>query len=96
MAARPTAKARSVAKPVNLRMKPETRALIDRAAEIKGKNRSEFMVDAAVAAAQEALLDQTFLLVDRQTYHKFLEILDSPPSAEGLERLRRVKAPWLE
>ncbi|MBI4921778.1 MAG: DUF1778 domain-containing protein [Devosia nanyangense] len=96
MAARPAGKAKSVAKPVNLRMKPETRALIDRAAEIKGKNRSEFMIDAAVAAAQETLLDQTLIHVDRETYDFYLSVLDQPPSGDGYERLMKVRAPWLK
>jgi uncharacterized protein (DUF1778 family) len=81
---------------VNLRVPGEKRALIDRAARIAGKNRSEFMIDAAVAAAQDAMLDQNLLLVDRATYDKFVEMLDRPPSGEGFERLMRVRAPWLD
>jgi uncharacterized protein (DUF1778 family) len=77
-------------------MRNDTRALIDRAAELRGKNRSEFMIDAAVAAAQDALLDQTLILVDEETFAQYLEILDRPPPAEGLERLMRVRPPWLE
>ncbi|MHB1109997.1 MAG: type II toxin-antitoxin system TacA family antitoxin [Devosia sp.] len=82
--------------PVNLRMRNDTRALIDRAAEIRGKNRSEFMIEAAVAAAQETLLDQTLVLVDRETYDFFLRVLDQPPSGEGFERLMSRTPPWLE
>lgn len=81
---------------VSIRMRKDTCALIDRAAEIRGKNRYEFMIEAAVAAAQEALLDQALVLVDRETYDFFLNVLDRPPSAEGLERLMKVTPPWLE
>ncbi len=96
MASDPAVKSKSDTRPVNLRMRNDTRALIDRAAEIRGKNRSEFMIDAAVAAAQDTLLDQTLILVDRETYDFYLSVLDQPPSGEGFERLMKVTPPWLE
>lgn len=77
-------------------MRNDTRALIDRAAEIRGKNRSEFMIDAAVAAAQDTLLDQTLVLVDRETYDFYLSVLDQPPGGEGFERLMKTTPPWIE
>lgn len=96
MNSRPAVKSKSDTRPVNLRMRNDTRALIDRAAEIRGKNRSEFMIDAAVAAAQDTLLDQTLVLVDRETYDFFLSVLDRPPGGEGFERLMKVTPPWLD
>jgi uncharacterized protein (DUF1778 family) len=96
MAARPAVKPKSASQPINLRINREARELIDRAAQIKGKNRSAFMIDAAVAAAQEALLDQTLILVDKETYEFYLKVLDQPPSGEGYDRLMRVRAPWLD
>ena len=41
---------------LNLRIKPEERGLIDRAAQLLGKNRTDFMLEAARRAAEEALL----------------------------------------
>ena len=35
---------------LNLRIKPEVRGLIDRAAKARGKNRTDFILDAARAA----------------------------------------------
>ena len=52
------------------------------------------MVDAARRAAEEALLDQTLVRVDRQTYEHFLAVLDQPPEGEGFERLMRAPSPW--
>jgi uncharacterized protein (DUF1778 family) len=43
---------------VNLRVRADIRNLIDWAAQSQGKSRSEFMVDAARRAAEDALLDQ--------------------------------------
>ena len=39
---------------LNLRIKPAERDLIDRAAKARGKNRTEFVLEAARAAAREA------------------------------------------
>jgi uncharacterized protein (DUF1778 family) len=80
---------------VNIRVKPADRALIDHAAAVQGKGRSEFMLEASRRAAEETLLDQTLLRVDRDTYDRFVELLDRPPHPnEGLRRLLLQKAPW--
>ena len=44
---------------LNLRIKPQVRELIDRAAELAGKNRTDFVLDAARRAAEDTLLDRT-------------------------------------
>lgn len=79
---------------VNLRGREDIRDLIDRAARSQGRSRSDFMVDAARRAAEEAWLDQTLVRVDRQTYEHFLAVLDQPPAGEGFERLMRAPSPW--
>ena len=45
---------------INLRALPNQRALIDQAALLTGKNRSDFMLEAACDKAQSVLLDQVF------------------------------------
>jgi uncharacterized protein (DUF1778 family) len=80
---------------LNLRIKPEVRELIDRAARLKGKSRTEFVIGAAQSLAQDALLDQTRIELDPEAFRAFVAILDAPP--EPNERLRRTlttKAPW--
>jgi uncharacterized protein (DUF1778 family) len=80
---------------INIRIKPTDRALIDQAAAVQGKKRSEFMLDASRRAAEETLLDQTLLRVDLDTYARFVELLDAPPRPnEGLRKLLLQKAPW--
>jgi uncharacterized protein (DUF1778 family) len=66
-------------KPVNIRIREDIRALIDRAAHVQGKSRSDFMVDAARRAAEEAILDQTYFELDAADYASFVDILDNPP-----------------
>ena len=81
--------------PINLRALPEQRDLIDQAATLLGKNRSDFMLEAACERAQSVLLDQVFFKLDTDKFQQFMAILDAPPSANpGLARLMSVKAPW--
>ena len=84
----------SAAKPVNLRIRTEIRSLIDQAARLQGKSRSDFMIDAARRAAEEALLDQTLIRVDQSAYDQFLTILDKPAVGPGVERLMNASTPW--
>lgn len=80
---------------INLRALPEQRDLIDHAATVLGKNRSDFMLEAACERAQSVLLDQVFFGLDEQKFQQFVALLDAPPAANaGLERLMAVKAPW--
>jgi uncharacterized protein (DUF1778 family) len=48
---------------LNLRIKPGVRELIDRAAELAGKNRTEFVLEAARSAAEDTILDRTVFAV---------------------------------
>ena len=45
---------------INLRALPEQRDLIDHAARLLGKNRSDFMLEVACERAQAVVLDQVF------------------------------------
>ena len=80
---------------LNIRIKPEERGLIDRAARAKGKNRTDFILDAARSAAEEALLDQVIITASPEAYAEFLARLDRPPQPnERLRRTMRTPAPW--
>jgi uncharacterized protein (DUF1778 family) len=80
---------------INLRALPEQRDLIDQAASALGKNRSDFMLEAACERAQSVLLDQVFFSLDDEKFRQFTALLDAPVQANpGLERLLAVKAPW--
>ena len=80
---------------LNLRIKPELRGLIDRAAEIAGKNRTDFVLEAARRAAEDALLDRTVFSVNPKAYAEFLKRLDAPPQQnDRLRRTMRTRVPW--
>lgn len=80
---------------INLRAMPEQRDLIDHAALVLGKNRSDFMLEAACERAQSVLLDQVFFRLDAEKFDQFVAMLDAPPKPNpGLQRLMDIKAPW--
>ena len=82
---------------INLRALPEQRDLIDQAASLLGKNRSDFMLEAACERARSVVLDQVFFSLDAEKFKQFTALLDAPPAPNaGLDRLMAVKAPWTD
>jgi uncharacterized protein (DUF1778 family) len=80
---------------LNIRIKPEERGLIDRAASALGKNRTDFVLDAARRAAEETLLDRTVLSVSPEAFAEFLARLDAPPKPNArLRKTMKTPAPW--
>jgi len=80
---------------LNLRIKPEERELIDRAAKLTGKTRTDFVLEAARRAAVDALTEHALFSVDAETYAKFVAALNAPPHPnEKLRRTMQAKAPW--
>jgi uncharacterized protein (DUF1778 family) len=80
---------------LNLRIKPDDRGLIDRAAELTGKTRTDFVLEAARRAAVDALTERTLFSVDAETYAKFVAALDVPPRPnDKLRRTMQTRAPW--
>lgn len=80
---------------LNIRIKPEERGLIDRAARLQGKNRTDFVLEAARRAAEDALFDRTLLVVSPKAYAAFVKRLDAPPRPSArLQRTMRSRASW--
>ena len=80
---------------LNIRIKPEERNLIDRAAKTRGKNRTDFILDAARLAAEDALLDQVVISVSAKAYSQFLARLDMPPKPnQRLRKTMQTLPPW--
>jgi len=77
---------------INLRIERQTRQLIDDAAAVLGKTRTEFMIESARKVAIDVLLDQRLFALDPQRYDAFLHALDNPPAPGSKLRslLRRV------
>lgn len=80
---------------INLRAQPSQRDLIDRAAELQGKSRSEFMLESACQKARDVILDRCFFGLDELKFKQFLALLDAPPTPNSqLKTLLKTKSPW--
>jgi len=80
---------------LNIRIQPQVRELIDRAARLAGKNRTDFVLDAARRAAEDTLLDRTVLTMNPKAYRQFLTRLDARPRPnKRLLKSLRTPAPW--
>ena len=79
---------------INLRLEAVTRRLIDDAAAVLGKTRTEFMVESARRQAIDVLLDQRMFVLEPARYDAFVDALDHPPAPGPKLKalLRRVPA----
>jgi uncharacterized protein (DUF1778 family) len=82
---------------ISLRIPVQRRDLIDRAAKVTGKTRTEFILESAARAAEDALLDQRLFHLSEEGHRAFLAALDAPPRPEAVAKLRQLlakPAPW--
>ena len=80
---------------INLRIELQTRQLIDEAAAVLGKTRTEFMIDSARALAIDTLLDQRLFALNTEHYDAFIQALDNPPApGPKLRALLRRTPAW--
>jgi uncharacterized protein (DUF1778 family) len=80
---------------INLRIEGQTRQLIDDAAALLGKTRTEFMIDCARALAIDTLLDRRHFALDEGQFQSFADALDNPsPPGPKLRALLRREPAW--
>ncbi len=80
---------------INVRLPSKVRDLIDRAAAVLGKTRSDFILESARKHAVDVLLDQRLFSLDPKQYEEFLHVLDQPlePNVR-LKQLLASRSPW--
>lgn len=80
---------------IQIRAPAETKAMLNRAAALRGQKLSEFMLDSARRQAEEAILDQRVFFLDAKAHDAFLALLDAPakPNA-ALRALMARKPAW--
>ena len=81
--------------PLSMRLPEGDIAIIDRAADLRGRSRTEFVRDAAVRAAEEVLMESALLRMSTEGFDAFVQAISAPaaPVPEMVESLRRA-APW--
>ncbi len=81
---------------INLRIEAGTRRLIDDAAAVLGKTRTEFMLDAARKQAVDVLLDQRLFALEGERYDAFMAALDAAPAPGPKLRALLARTPAWE
>lgn len=81
--------------PLSMRLPDVDLALIDRAAGLRGRSRTDFMREAAVRAAEEVLLESGLVRMTPEGFQAFSAAIAGPgePVPALVEVLRRP-APW--
>lgn len=81
--------------PVSLRLPDGDVALIDRAAGLRGRSRTDFMREAAVRAAEVVVMEHRLIRMSPAGFAEFMDILSAPaaPVTEMVDLAHRP-APW--
>lgn len=81
--------------PVSMRLPEADLAIIDRAARLRGRSRTDFVREAAMQAAEDVLLQTLPIRMSAEGFQAFVDALSAParPVPEMVETLRRP-APW--
>lgn len=80
---------------IQIRTSSDAKAILNRAAALRGQKLSEFMLDSARRQAEATILDQRAFFLEPKAHERFLALLDASasPSNEVRALLGR-KAPW--
>jgi uncharacterized protein (DUF1778 family) len=81
--------------PLSMRIPDADIAIIDRAATLRGRSRTEFVRDAAVRTAEAVIMENTIIRMSPEGFAAFVDLLDRPaqPVPEMVALLHRP-APW--
>lgn len=81
--------------PISMRLPEADVAMIDRAAALRGRSRTDFVRDAAVRAAEEIVMENRLIRMSPEGFADFMDALSRPavPVPEMVELARRP-APW--
>jgi uncharacterized protein (DUF1778 family) len=81
--------------PLSMRLPETDIAIIDRAAALRGRSRTDFVRDAAVRAAEEVLMETAPIRMSPGGFKAFMAAMSGPaiPVPEMTELFQRA-APW--
>lgn len=81
--------------PLSMRLPEADIAMIDRAAGLRGRSRTEFVRDAAVRAAEDVVMESQLIRLGPEDSAAFIAALSSPAApVPALVELLRRPAPW--
>jgi uncharacterized protein (DUF1778 family) len=80
---------------VDLRMTPEAKRTLQRAAAVSSKTLTEFLLDTGLTAAAETLADRRVFQLDKKRWAAFMAALEAPPrNNSSLRKLLARKPAW--
>lgn len=83
------------AQPFSMRLPEADLAIIDRAADLRGRSRTDFVREAAVTAAEEVILESTLVRMSAEGFRSFEEAIAAPGRAvPGLVDVLGRVPPW--
>ena len=69
--------------------------MIDRAAGLRGRSRTDFVRDAAVRAAENVLMEHRLIRMSPEAFSEFMAVLAAPAAAvPEMVDLAQRPAPW--
>src|SRR5215471_13754383 len=81
--------------PLSMRLSEADIAIIDRAAALRGRSRTNFVREAAVRAAEDVLMEAAPIRMSPADFKAFMAALSGPAAAvPEMAELYRRKAPW--
>ena len=81
--------------PLSMRIAEADISLIDRAANLQGRSRSDFVRDAAVRAAHDVLMESGLVRMSDAGFAEFVSIISAPPVVVApMVKVLTRPAPW--
>lgn len=81
--------------PINMRVEPSVRDIIDAAANLMKLDRTVFIQQAALAEAHEVISNQRDFILAEKAYDAFEQALNAEPIKDkGMNDLLNRKSPW--
>lgn len=77
---------------LQMRISEVQKAMLERAATARGQSLTEFVLQAAIPAAQQAITEQLFFSVSEETFRAFNDRLDEPARDNPRLRAQMEKA----
>lgn len=81
--------------PLSMRLPDADIAVIDRAASLRGRSRTDFVREAAVRAAEDVLMEAMPVRMSAEGFDAFMQALSAPAQAvPDMVQVLRRPAPW--
>ena len=91
-----TTKSRRKNYPLSMRLPESDIAMIDRAARLRGRSRTDFVREAAVHSAEQVLMENTLMRMSPAAFNAFSAAIAAPARVvPEIVKLLKHRAPWI-